>query len=223
MPGMRKGKGGVMKAYYPSDVGNNFWRDIPGFNGKYQASRAGDIRRKFRSGKVRDMTPYKRKGAKAEKISRDRLYVKLSLDGKSKDVQILKIMVDTWKGKVPDGCVPYHINRIVSDNRDVNIGFITRRELGKLTGGTTSKRKSVFKVDRDGNEVEVYRSAREAAKHNNMSYQTVLDRCNGKVKNEYALDGYTYRFEESHGRPRKEEKVWEQQEKSLRISLKGTE
>ena len=207
MPGMWKGRGGVMKAYYPPDVGDNFWRDIPGFNGKYQASRAGDIRRKFGSGKVRDMTPYKKRSLKAKKILRNRLYVKLTLDGKSMEVPVLKIMADTWKGKPPDGCVPYHINHIVVDNRDENIGFISRKELGRLTGRRTRRRKAVFKVDRDGNEVEVYRSAREAAKHNNMSYQTVLDRCNGKVKNEYALDGYTYRFEESQGRPRKEEKV----------------
>lgn len=39
--------------------------------------------------------------------------------------------------------------------------------------------------------------AREAAKANHMSYQTVLDRCNGKVKNPYALDGFTYRFEDA--------------------------
>lgn len=38
---------------------------------------------------------------------------------------------------------------------------------------------------------------REAAKANHMSYQTVLDRCNGKVKNPYALDGFTYRFEDA--------------------------
>lgn len=196
-----------MKAYYPPDVGNNFWRDIPGFNGKYQASRNGDIRRRFASGKVRDMAQFKRSGPKKEKILRDRLYVKLSLDGKSKDVPVLKIMACTWKGNPPKGYVPYHINRIVTDNRADNIGFISRRELGKMTGGTTRRRKTVFKVDKEGNEVEVYRSAREAAKHNNMSYQTVLDRCNGKAKNEYALDGYTYRFEESQGRPRKEEKV----------------
>lgn len=28
-----------------------------------------------------------------------------------------------------------------------------------------------------------------------MSYQTVLDRCNGKVKQPFALDGHTYQFE----------------------------
>lgn len=93
--------------------------------------------------------------------------------------------------------MPYHINRNIWDNRLENIGFIDRVSLGRLTGHMSSKRKAVFKVDRDGREVEVYRSAREAAKANHMSYQTVLDRCNGKVKNPYALDGFTYRFEDA--------------------------
>lgn len=191
-----------MKAYYPDDP-QNWWRDIPGYGGKYQASRDGDIRRKFESGKVRDMTPYKKRSAKAKKVLRDRLYVKLTLNGKSMEVPVLKIMADTWKGEAPEGCVPYHINRIVIDNRADNIGFIGRRELGRLTGGTTRRRKTVFKIDRKGEVVEIYRSAREAAKHNNMSYQTVLDRCNGKVKNPYALDGYNYVFEEGkYGRPK---------------------
>ena len=54
----------------------------------------------------------------------------------------------------------------------------------------------MLKIDRAGEVVDVYRSAREAAKANYMSYQAVLSRCKGKVKKEYALDGCTYRFEE---------------------------
>ncbi len=184
-----------MKAYYPSDPAG-YWKNIPGFHGKYQANKDGNIRRVFSSGKVRDMTPYKKTGSKSEKIARDRLYVKLSFNGVAKEIPILKVMVITWKGKAPAGTVPYHLNFIVTDNRADNIGFIDRKRLGSLTGGRTRKRKAVFKVDKTGNEVEIYRSARQAAKENHMSYQTVLDRCHGKVKKEFALDGYTYRFED---------------------------
>ena len=57
--------------------------------------------------------------------------------------------------------------------------------------------KEVYKRERDTLLPPEIRSAREAAKANHMSYQTVLDRCNGKVKNPYALDGFTYRFEDA--------------------------
>ena len=40
--------------------------------------------------------------------------------------------------------------------------------------------------------VAFYKSAREAARQNYMSYQTILDRINGKVKGIYAPDGYAY-------------------------------
>lgn len=61
--------------------------------------------------------------------------------------------------------------------------------------GALSSRRPVEKVDMNGAVVEVYSSARAAARANHMSYQTVLDRCNGKVKNPYTLDGHNYRFE----------------------------
>lgn len=181
----------MSKAYIPSDVGTNWWRNIPGYGGKYRVSKAGDIQRVFPSGLVRDMTPYR----KQSKVLRNRLFVKLTINGKSKEVAMLKIMAETWHDNKDKNLVPYHKNGIVTDNHVGNIGFISRSELGKMTGHMANKRKCVFKVDKDGNEIEVYRSAREAARENNMSYQTVLDRCHNKVKNPFALDGYTYQFE----------------------------
>ena len=108
---------------------------------------------------------------------------------------MLKVMVETWYGSRGRSLVPYHKNGIVSDNRADNIGFASKRELGKMTGHMSGRRKSVFKVAEGGEEVEVYRSAREAARQNHMSYQAVLDRCHGKVKKPFASDGFTYQFE----------------------------
>ncbi len=179
------------KAYIPPDNGPDWWRDIPGYKGKYRVNRTGEVQRVFQSGLVRDMTPYR----KQSRILRNRLFVKLTIDGKSKEVAMLKIMAEAWHDNKDKSLVPYHKNGIVTDNHADNIGFITRSELGKMTGHRTDKRKSVVKVSESGEEVEIYRSAREAAKRNNMSYQTVLDRCHNKIKNPYALDGYTYQFE----------------------------
>lgn len=108
---------------------------------------------------------------------------------------MLKIMAETWHCNGDKSLVPYHKNGNVTDNRADNIGFINRSELGKMTGHMAGRRKCVFRVDENGNGVEVYRSARAAAKANSMSYQTVLDRCHNRVKNPFALDGYTYQFE----------------------------
>lgn len=171
------------------------WKDIPGYNGKYQASVDGNVRRVYKSGKTRLMTPYRKSSAKAKKILRDRLFVKLTKDGISKEVPMLRVMVSTYFGAVPEGKVPYHKNKIVTDNFAANIGFIDRVTLGKMTGAM-SKRIPVVKIDRQGEEVAFYTSAREAARENNMSYQTVLDRCNNKVKRPFELDGHNYQFDE---------------------------
>lgn len=179
------------RAYVPPDNGAGWWRDIPGYGGKYRANRAGDIQRVFLDGRVRDMTPYRKKG----RVLRNRLFVKLTINGKPREVAMLKIMAETWHRNRDKSLVPYHKNGNATDNRADNIGFISRRELGKMTGHMAGRRKCVFKVDENGNEVEVYRSARAAARANSMSYQTVLDRCHNRVKNPFALDGHTYQFE----------------------------
>lgn len=42
-----------------------------------------------------------------------------------------------------------------------------------------------------------YQVDREAARENYMSYQTIIDRCNGKCKSAFAPDGYAYAWEDS--------------------------
>ena len=186
-----------VKAYTP-DNDINYWRNVCGYNGKYQVNRLGEIRRVYGSGKVADMTPYRKSG----KQFRNRLFVKLTKDGKSKEEPVLQIVAAAWKGKTPPGKVPYHINGNVADNRADNIGFIDRQTLGRKTGAMADKRKIVFKVSASGDVIEIYHSAREAAKANYMSYQTVLDCCHGKIKKPYALNGYTFIFEDSRQRRR---------------------
>lgn len=170
------------------------WRDVPGYDGAYQISWNGQVRSYRYKGRLlekpRLLTPYKHlKHGKG-------LFVKLTgADEKGKDVKLIRLMAEVWKGGVPDGMVPYHKNGELDDNSAGNIGFTTRQRLGKLTGTKCGRRIPVAKVDPDGEIVEFHKSARAAAKANHMSYQAVMDRCNGKIKNEFALDGHTYRWD----------------------------
>ena len=50
-------------------------------------------------------------------------------------------------------------------------------------------------MDREGKVVETYASVREAAKKNYMDKSAVYNRCVGKVKDAYGLDGFDYRYE----------------------------
>ena len=167
------------------------WKDIPGYNGKYQADCEGNVRRIYKNGKTKMLTPYLKNQCK-----RTIYVVKLTIDGKSREEIMLGLMARTFLGPAPKGYVPYHINGCKSENNIQNIAYISKKELGKRTGAK-SRRKSVVKIDSNGEIVDVYSSAREAARQNYMSYQTVMDRCNGKCKSAYAPDGYAYAWEDS--------------------------
>lgn len=179
------------------------WRDIPGYDGKYQVDMNGVVRRIYKSVKTRQMTPYHKKMSGSQ-----RLVVKLTKDGKPKEEILMQLVARAFLGLPPPGYVPHHKNGCQSDNYIQNIEYISRRELGKKTG-KNSRRQPVVKIDETGEIVEVYSSAREAAKQNFMSYQTVIDRCNGKCKSAFAPDGYAY--------------AWEDKEISMRNAIRKIE
>lgn len=167
------------------------WRDIPGYKGIYQADREGDIRRLYRNGKTRILTPYHKKMNGSQ-----RLVVKLSVNGQAREVIVIQVIARTFLGPPPEGHIPVHRNGCQSDNYVNNIKYISRQQAGKIYGAR-SKRKAVVKIDNHGEIVEVYSSARTAAKANYMSHQTVTDRCNGKCKSPFTPDGYAYAWEDS--------------------------
>ncbi len=173
----------------------DIWKDIQGFNGKYQVSYSGQVRRIYKSGKTKILAQFKKAG-KAREVYRDRLLVHLT-DDKGKDFTIMvhQIVAKHFLGKPKPGQVPYHINGCVMDNWASNLGYIDKKVLGKITGAS-SRRQPVAKINTEGEIVECYSSAREAGRQNFMSYQTIMDRCNGKCKKAFAPDGYEYAWEE---------------------------
>lgn len=180
------------------------WKDIPGYGGKYQADREGRIRRRYRSGKTRLMTPYLKKKMSGSK----RYLVKLTKEGRAKEEIVLQLVARTFLGPVPEGCVPFHKNGCQADNYVNNIAYVDKRELGKVTGGM-ARRRPVVKINNRGEITEAYSSAREAAKKNFMSHQTVIDRCNGRCKNIFAPDGHIY--------------VWDDKESGLKKVMEKLE
>lgn len=171
---------------------NCCWKDIPGYNGKYQVNFYGEIRRVYeKSGKTKILNSFPKKRRKGS----DRYVVHLSIDGKTREEAVIKLVSETFIGKCPDGFIPIHKNGLQSDNCIWNIEYITLKENGKRNGSKANRR-PVAKISSCGDVVCFYSSAREAARENFMSYQTVIDRCNGKVKSLFAPDGYVYVWDE---------------------------
>lgn len=157
------------------------WYDIPGYDGKYQINFYGQVRRALKYGRYKELNGY-------IKSSNGRRCVKLNC----KEQVVMHLMRDTFIGQLPEGYVLYHKNGVLSDDELSNLGMIKREELGKLTGTRNDCSVTVVKIDSNGEIVDFYKSVREAGRQNHMSYQTILDRINGKTKGLYAPDGYVY-------------------------------
>lgn len=172
----------------------NEWKPIPGYGGKYEASFFGHIRRIYRTKPPKILSQYEKQG---NRHGSRKLFVKLTKDGETgKDVNVAQIIYMTHIGPIPEGFVVVHKNGSFTDNVAGNLKLMSRREVG-LKYGVLSKKKCVVKISPDGEEVEFYYSAREAARKNFMSYQTIIDRCNGIVKKHAAPDGFDYAWEDS--------------------------
>lgn len=169
--------------------GTNIWKDIKGYDGKYQVSFEGKVRRMYRYAEPRILQPYIKKNA------REIYFVGLTKEGKKKEIAVHLLVAQAFLAEPREGEVIYHKNGLIRDNWASNLEYICRKKLGQMTGAQ-SRRKGVVKIDSNGEMVDFYPSARQAAKENHMSYQTAIDRCNRKVKSPFAPDGYAYAWED---------------------------
>ena len=168
------------------------WRDIPGFNGKYQINTEGSVRLIFPSGITREVKPFKRNN-KDKKF-----YVILRLNGKRHFKSMPYLMSRTFLGEPPKGFVAYNKNGCYRENHLNNIGYIDKKELCRRRGRIS--RKSVCKIDKNGEIVDYYSSAKEAGEANNYSPSMICYYCRGDTKSLFASDGYTYFYDEDeHG------------------------
>ena len=72
------------------------WKDIPGYDGKYQADTEGNIRRVYPSGKTRLLRPYHKHMSGSQ-----RMIVKLTRDGKSREEIVMQLIAKTFLGVPP--------------------------------------------------------------------------------------------------------------------------
>lgn len=162
----------VRKELYAKQViENEIWRPI---NHQYSVSDHGRFKKKYKRDKETYIMPFVKKQSGYP-------YIKLNLDGKLKEYKVSHLVAKYFIGERP-GYRIRHKNGIKFDCYAGNLEFITMQELGKLTGHKSNS-KEIVKLCLETNEpLEWYRSSREAAKENYMSYQTVLENCHKRTK-----------------------------------------
>lgn len=164
------------------------WKNIPGFDGKYQVNTEGEIRRVF-TNSCKPMKQFAKNGKPGM------WFVKLTKDKKAKDYVFSRIMWKTFYGEIPEGMCVYHKNGIRSENGLWNLELVSKKDLGHRTG-SISKARSVVMLDKDGNIIRYYRSASACADDNYYTRQAIEERCSADYKKP-AQNGCDYAWEDS--------------------------
>ena len=162
--------------------------DIRGYEGRYKIDIYGNVWRLWQHKRTKMKPRLRPKGHLEIRLLGD--------DVHRKTFNVARLVAIHFLAKPYLADSVIHKNGNKQDAYVENLKWVSKRQLGLRFGHKVRQAKRVCKIDRSGEIVEVYHSARAAAKSNYMSYQTVLDRGNGKVKSIYAPDGYRYTYEE---------------------------
>lgn len=162
------------------------WRDIPGYEGLYQASNLGRIRSIYRYKKI--LTPYIDKNG----YLRVRLYK--NKVGIYKGIH--KWVAETFISNPNNFIEINHKNEIKTDNRVENLEWCDNLyNIHYGTGierGTTKRSKKVKQYDLYNNTIKSYKSLSEASRINNISIANIHKVCVGQRK---TAGGYVWEFE----------------------------
>jgi hypothetical protein len=160
------------------DESKEIWKDIPGFEGLYQASNMGriaSIRYGFKlMSLVRNPTGY--------------LQIAFRVNNNIKRGMVHVFIAKTFLNKCEDCTQVDHINNVKTDNRVENLQWVSRSSNMKnnYSRGVTSvdklksKGKPVELFDKDGNSIGKFSKLRDAAVHIGTSHGNLSSLVNGK-------------------------------------------
>lgn len=177
----------INKIYKTDNEPAGFWRDIPGYEGMYQASIEGNIRKVYKNGRARILSTFTKRN-----VNNKSRFIDLTKDGHKRQVFVHHAVAAAFGIVAPEGYVIYHKDGCVTNNAVYNLAPITRKQLSSMCGKRQESRLPVLKIDEDGNVLDTYGSITEAAKDSAFCVQAVWNRVYGKVKHPFRTADYTF-------------------------------
>lgn len=161
--------------------------------GWYEITNHGDVIRCYKCGKEKIMQKFYGNGSKRAGC------VKLGTDRRS--YSVARMVWQAFRGKIPKGMVVAHKASDKYDDALDNLYLTTMQESGRTYGMANGlcygrEIRTVAKIDREGNILEVYKTMTLAAKANFTNRSSVADRCYKRMKNNWMDDGTTFVFED---------------------------
>lgn len=167
--------------------GPEIWKDVAGFEGRYQVSSRGKVRH------LPDKHILQLNGVYENTVV-------FRTEGRgSKSFRITQLVGRAFVGPCPAGFVYYHKNGLRRDHAAENIGIIEKKELYRRRN--RKEMKPVARIDRNGEIVAVYKSIADAAAELPFSKTLLANLCNGYYRKDgslyrynsaFAADGYAY-------------------------------
>lgn len=172
------------------------WKDIPGYEGLYQASSEGQIR--STEGKTTSNARYSKrvwksrvlKGRGDNRATGKR--VSLWKDGKEKDFLVARLVATTFLGDPPDGYTVNHIDGNRMNNAVCNLEWLTLADNIRhgFDTGLYAKSQKIVRLS-DGNKILVFPSMSGASRFLGRNERYVSE-CHSKGRNAISANGVSY-------------------------------
>ena len=169
------------------------WVQIDGYFWPYRINDEAEVER-FDSQKDKwvPIKPFLMRDSSKGSYGRLCVHMKFK-NGRFQNVYVKNLMIDAFFGGRKKGVVYGFKNGSIMDCSRNNLYPTNQTEIAKRSGG--GLRKSIEKIDKDDNVLDLYASVTEAADKNFICRKSVTQRCKNRVEDPFALLGYSFRYE----------------------------
>lgn len=160
---------GNLEIFLPKTIDNEEWKDVKGFEGRYQVSNMGRVRSLDRLIIGKNGNSYIRKGQmlKPSPNNNKKGYLKVSLSDGNRNythIEMQRLVALHFCEGYKPGLVVNHKDECVTNNRADNLEWCTYQYNLTYSDHVAWKRKPVYQYDLDGNFIKKHKCCAEAEK-----------------------------------------------------------